>query len=172
MTRLGPKRIHEVRCMGGNIKRRALRCDTGNYSWGTEAISRKTRITEVVYNASNNELVRTNTLVKNTIIAIDSAPFKQWYEQYYGVNIGKKRHKEEDPTNQDPEVVKQQQERQKHRRALDTALESQFIKGKVLACISSRPGQVGRVDGYILEGKELEFYIKKINAKKKGGKKD
>jgi len=44
---------------GGNIKRRALRCDTGNYSWGTEAISRKTRITEVVYNASNNELVRT-----------------------------------------------------------------------------------------------------------------
>jgi hypothetical protein len=34
------------------------------------------------------------------------------------------------------------------------------------ACISSRPGQSGRCDGYILEGKELEFYIKKIRAKK------
>ena len=26
------------------------------------------------------------------------------------------------------------------------------------ACVSSRPGQSGRCDGYILEGKELEFY--------------
>lgn len=34
------------------------------------------------------------------------------------------------------------------------------------ACISSRPGQVGRADGYILEGKELEFYLRKIRAKK------
>lgn len=35
-----------------------------------------------------------------------------------------------------------------------------------LACLSSRPGQVGRADGYILEGKELEFYLRKIKAKK------
>ncbi len=34
------------------------------------------------------------------------------------------------------------------------------------ACLSSRPGQVGRADGYILEGKELEFYLRKIKAKK------
>lgn len=36
----------------------------------------------------------------------------------------------------------------------------------ILASISSRPGQCGRVDGYILEGKELEFYVKKIKSKK------
>ncbi|CAG2066381.1 unnamed protein product, partial [Timema podura] len=34
------------------------------------------------------------------------------------------------------------------------------------ACISSRPGQCGRADGYLLEGKELEFYNRKIKAKK------
>lgn len=34
------------------------------------------------------------------------------------------------------------------------------------ACIASRPGQCGRADGYILEGKELEFYLRKIKAKK------
>lgn len=34
------------------------------------------------------------------------------------------------------------------------------------ACIASRPGQCGRADGYILEGKELEFYSRKIKAKK------
>lgn len=34
------------------------------------------------------------------------------------------------------------------------------------ACIASRPGQCGRSDGYILEGKELEFYMRKIKSKK------
>ena len=34
------------------------------------------------------------------------------------------------------------------------------------ACVSSRPGQSGRCDGYILEGKELEFYQRKLRSKK------
>ena len=34
------------------------------------------------------------------------------------------------------------------------------------ACISSRPGQCGRADGYILEGSELHFYQRKIRSKK------
>lgn len=37
---------------------------------------------------------------------------------------------------------------------------------RALCC--SRPGQCGRCDGYILEGKELEFYIRKMQKKKKG----
>jgi len=49
---------------------------------------------------------------------------------------------------------------------IDLALEDQFTTGRLLACISSRPGQSGRCDGYILEGKELEFYTKKIQKKK------
>jgi len=32
--------------------------------------------------------------------------------------------------------------------------------------ISSRPGQQGRCDGYILEGKELDFYVRKLKVKK------
>lgn len=35
-----------------------------------------------------------------------------------------------------------------------------------LACLASRPGQCGRADGYVLEGKELEFYMRKIKSKK------
>ncbi len=53
------------------------------------AVTRKTRILGVVYNASNNELVRTNTLVKNCIVQIDATPFRQWYEQHYGIALGK-----------------------------------------------------------------------------------
>merc|ERR1712020_297695 len=104
------------------IKKRALRLDSGNFSWGSESIAKKTRIIDTVYNPCNNELVRTKTLVKN-------------------------------------------KERQKTA-AVEHALEDQFMTGRVLAAVSSRPGQSGRADGYILEGKELEFYLRKIKAKK------
>lgn len=73
------------------MKWRALRLDTGNFSWGSEAVTRKTRLLDVVYNASNNELVRTQTLVKGAIVQVDAAPFKQWYLQHYGVEIGRKK---------------------------------------------------------------------------------
>merc|ERR1712196_124182 len=95
-TKIGHKRIRTVRTRGGNTKYRALRLDTGNFSWATESTTRKCRLLNVSYNSTNNELVRTNTLVKSGIVQIDAAPFKQWYEQHYGVKIGKKKDGEEE----------------------------------------------------------------------------
>jgi len=69
-------RIRLVRTRGGNRKFRALRINEGTFSWGSENISRKTKVIDVSYNASNNELVRTKTLVKNAIIVVDATPFK------------------------------------------------------------------------------------------------
>ena len=71
-TKIGVKKVSEVRTRGGNKKFRALRLESGNYSWGSEVCTRKTRVLDVVYNASNNELVRTKTLVKNAIVQIDA----------------------------------------------------------------------------------------------------
>merc|ERR1712002_1159963 len=90
-TKIGGKRIHLVRCMGGNIKKHALRLDSGNLSWGSEHTTRKTRIIDTVYNASNNELVRTKTLVKNAIVSVDATPFRQWYEAHYALPLGRKK---------------------------------------------------------------------------------
>lgn len=45
---------------------------------------------------------------------------------------------------------------------VEPALERQFEAGRLFAVVSSRPGQCGRVDGYILEGEELSFYQKAI----------
>jgi len=178
------KTVRRVRVRGGNVKWRALRLDTGNYSWGSEAVTRKTRILDVVYNASNNELVRTQTLVKSAIVQVDAAPFKQWYLQHYGVEIGRKKKtpaaKKEvteeadaaaaaaEETKKSNHVVRKLEKRQKER-TLDTHIEEQFGGGRLLAAISSRPGQCGRSDGYILEGKELEFYMKKLQRKKGKG---
>jgi len=171
-TKLGARRVHAVRTRGGNSKFRALRLDTGNFSWGSECCTRKTRLIDVVYNASNNELVRTKTLVKNAIVVIDAAPFRQWYESHYGLPLGRRKgtkmsEAEEAILNKkrSKKVVKKLKTRQKTAK-VDAALEEQFQTGRVLACVASRPGQVGRADGYILEGKELEFYMRKIKAKK------
>lgn len=50
--------VRRLRVRGGNFKFRALRLDSGNYSWPSQAVTRKTRILDVNYNASNNELAR------------------------------------------------------------------------------------------------------------------
>merc|ERR1711972_69997 len=172
MTKLGPQRIHPVRCRGGNKKFRALRLEQGNFAWGSEAITRKTRIIDVVYNAANNELVRTKTLVKNAIVVIDATPFRQWYEAHYALPLGHKKNTklteaEEALLNKkrSNKTEKKFKERQKEAK-VEPVLEDEFASGRVLAAISSRPGQCGRSDGYILEGKELEFYLKKIKSKK------
>jgi len=163
--------VRRVRVRGGNYKFRALRLDSGNFSWPTEAVTRKTRVLDVTYNASNNELVRTQTLVKSAIVQIDATPFRHWYESHYGVKIGIKKVKGQkveevkDDTKRSGSVTRKLAARQAGRK-LDSVLDEQFSTGRIYAKISSRPGQCGRCDGYILEGKELEFYMKKMQKKK------
>ncbi|GLV41408.1 Ribosomal protein S8 [Carabus blaptoides fortunei] len=171
-TKLGPQRIHRVRTRGGNTKYRALRLDTGNFAWGSECCARKTRIIDVVYNASNNELVRTKTLVKNAIVVVDATPFRQWYESHYVLPLGRKRGAKLTEAEEamlakkhSKKVAKKYATRQRFSK-VEPAIEEQFTTGRLLACLASRPGQCGRADGYILEGKELEFYMRKIKSKK------
>jgi len=95
-TKLGPMRVRPVRTRGGNVKYRALKIDSGNFSWGSEAATRKTRILDVVYNATNNELVRTKTIVKNCIVSIDANPFRQYYLKKYDVELNLKKIEESD----------------------------------------------------------------------------
>ena len=52
--------------------------------------------------------------------------------------------------------VKRILEERKKDAKIDPLLEAQFKAGRLLAAITSRPGQSGRADGYILEGKELD----------------
>jgi small subunit ribosomal protein S8e len=173
--------------------------------------------------------VRTNTLVKSAIVQIDATPFRQWYEQHYGINLGKAKtgaaapaktevrlpshselnnrtsrflndvylqakkeaapkkgkkdaKKEAAPKKEGeaaaapaepaaPAVVtdntrRKLAERRKERIPLAQSLVDQFAAGRLYASITSRPGQCGRCDGYILEGEELNFYLRKLQKKK------
>jgi small subunit ribosomal protein S8e len=163
-TRIGAKRIHLVRTRGGNRKFRALRIDSGNFSWGSEGITRKTRVIVVAFHPSNNELIRTNTLTKSAVVQIDAAPFRQWYEAHYGQSIGRRRQRAqgEEETKKSKSVEAKQSERYKKQGKVEPAIERQFEAGRLYAVIASRPGQSGRCDGYILEGDELAFYQRAI----------
>jgi small subunit ribosomal protein S8e len=148
-------RIRRVRVRGGNFKFRALRLKEGNFNWASEAVTRKTRIINVVYNASNNELVRTNTLVKNAVVTIDATPFAQWYGNQYGVNLNNKKGKEVTIETRKSKRAQDRVEERKKVQTIEAKLVDQFSTQRLLAVINSRPGQSGRADGYILEGKEL-----------------
>lgn len=181
LTKIGVKQVQHIRGRGGNYKYRALRLDYGNFVWSSEAFSGKAKILDVVYNATNNELVRTKTLVKNSIVQVDAAPFKKFYIEHYDMELGKKKQKESaEAENKEGAKAAQPEEKKKKSRhvlatlkkrqagrTLDTLVADQFTAGRLLACISSRPGQSGRADGYILEGTELAFYAKKMEKKKK-----
>jgi small subunit ribosomal protein S8e len=166
-TRIGEKRIHPVRVRGGNLKHRALRLDHGTFAWACENVTRVTRIIQVVWHPSDNEFVRTNIFTRGSIVAVESAPFKSWYELQYGRTIGRSQFAR--PT----EVTNKVAERWRQlegEAAPPTSMVSQFDQGRILACVASRPGQCGRADGYILEGEELDFYMKQTSRKTKGKK--
>lgn len=136
---MGVHRVHPVRTRGGNTKLRALRLDSGNFAWASEGTARKTRVIDVVYNASNNELVRTKTLVKNAIVVIDATPFRQWYESHYVLPLGRKREgkKAEQPDNdvltkkRSKKALNKYVARQKYA-TVEAALEEQFSSGRLL----------------------------------------
>ena len=133
--------VRLVRCRGGNMKYRALRLDHGNFSWGSENVTRKTRIMDVTYNASNNELVRTKTLVKSAVVQIDAAPFRAWYQQHYGKKIGVKVKNGEKVESEDIDakrssaVAKKLKERNaKH--AVAANVDAQFVTGRLYALVT------------------------------------
>ena len=93
---------------------------------------------------------------------------RQWYEAYYCKPLGRKKGSKqaEDLMKNKSKRVEKKLKLRQTKAKVEQSLEEQFPNGRVLAAISSRPGQVGRADGYILEGAELQFYLKKIKSKK------
>ncbi|XP_016301758.1 40S ribosomal protein S8b isoform X2 [Sinocyclocheilus anshuiensis] len=142
-TKIGPRRIHTVRVRGGNKKYRALRLDSGNSAWGSEGCTRKTRIIDVVYNASNNELVRTKTLVKNCIVLVDSTPFRQWYEAHYAIPLGRKKGAKLTPEEEEilnkkrSKKVQKKIDGRRKKSKISSLLEEQFLQGKLLVSFKS-----------------------------------
>mmetsp|Transcript_3755 Transcript_3755/g.9268 ORF Transcript_3755/g.9268 Transcript_3755/m.9268 type:complete len:182 (-) Transcript_3755:145-690(-) len=146
-TKIGTRYVKKVRVRGGNIKNRALFLNYGNFSLISLKQTFKAKIISVAFNESSNELVRTNTLTKGSIVYLDIAESKLTtkIEKFLKSNM---------------DIHANFELSSQIRLFLD-----QITSGKILARICSRPGQSGRADGYILEGQELEYFVKKIQKK-------
>lgn len=76
-TKVGGERITEVRVRGGNIKKRALRLNSGTFKFISGDFTADSKIEQVIYHPSSNELMRTNTLTKSSVVKIDATPFAE-----------------------------------------------------------------------------------------------
>ena len=135
-TRIGDERVRQIRVRGGNTKMRGLRLNSGDFTFHSTGTTLPTRIEKVVYHPSCNELMRTNTLTKSSVVRIAAEPFASEIEK---ADLQSK----------------------------DSLLLSLYEKGFLYGIITSRPGQVGCANGYVLQGEELEFYVGKTKASKK-----
>lgn len=106
---------------------------------------------------------------------IDATPFRNHYESFYGTAIGKSKRARQTASDAKADSAEQTKPSKKVERKIasrqgqskiESAVESQFANGRLYAVISSRPGQSGRADGYVLEGEELAFYLRKMTARK------
>ncbi len=168
-TKLGERKVISVRGRGGDSKSRALRLNEGNFTWVSQNVSRKCKILEVLYNSTNNELVRTQTIVKNCIVSVDPTAFKYFWHIHFEEK--KVTRMPEIPDQERKKRLEEKREKEKKVHPFSASLDKLqtffdlMNKGRLYACITSRPGQTGRADGYLLEGKELDFYIKKLEKK-------
>lgn len=76
-TKIGEKRITAVRVRGGNKKYRALRLEEGHFRFMSTGNIRTAKLMQVVYHPSSNELVRTNTLTKSSVVKISASGFEE-----------------------------------------------------------------------------------------------
>lgn len=116
--------------------------------------------------------------MKSCVVDVDATPFRQFYESHVSapfLHVGLEQilnngqyaqpafrgakpaagEAQAEEKKQSGHVKRILDERKKDAK-LDSLLENQFKTGRLLAVITSRPGQSGRADGYILEGKELD----------------
>ncbi|AFN82554.1 40S ribosomal protein S8 [Encephalitozoon romaleae SJ-2008] len=76
-TKIGERRVMPVRVRGGNRKHKALRLDVGHFRFITTGKIRPAKLLQVVYHPSSNDLVRTNTLTKSSVVKISAEGFKE-----------------------------------------------------------------------------------------------
>jgi small subunit ribosomal protein S8e len=131
--------------MGGNFKYRALRVQIGNFNWVSEGVTFKSKVQNVIYNASNNEHVRTKTLTKNIIVRLDAAPFRKCIAKHYfgsykdtNLNFNSETNDDLKKANKDHKSTKFLMKKVDNK--IDPKIQKQIVKGHLIASISSRPG--------------------------------
>ncbi|KAM0677141.1 ribosomal protein S8A [Binucleata daphniae] len=136
-TKIGETRVRPLRVRGGNIKKRALRLNQGEFTLRSHQLTDTYKIDVVMYHPTNTELMRTNTLTKSSVVKISN------------------------------EAAISKIKSVCDNKSADKAFHENLEKSVLYGIIDSRPGQDGYSNGHILQGEELEFYMARFKKSKK-----
>lgn len=128
-----PEESEPRKAYGGHKKVKAIKINHGLYVWNSLDVEFECPILKVVHSKANKDFNEMGIIVKGTIVEVDSKPFKNWYSSYYN-----------------------KEEKSKEANSSLEHLLPYLDTGKLYAKITTRPGQVGVCNGYVLEGEELE----------------
>ncbi|CAB4035586.1 40S ribosomal S8 [Paramuricea clavata] len=136
-----PEKYKTRKAFGGGEKTKVTRAKEGSYIWKSQEIEFQTPILDVLYNMAHKDFTSRKIMVRGTVVEVDGEPFKTWYEK-------------QDVHHESNDIKEGEKEP-----SVDNRILQQLQGGKVLAKVSSRPGQEGKVNGYLLEGQELSEYL-------------
>jgi len=136
-TKLDNENVTEIRkAYGGGKKEKAVTVNSGNYKLNSKNIDKNLQIVDVIHSDAGKKYREENIIVKGTVVAVDGSDILPDIQQSV---------LSEHYTQDIKEHIKQ--------------LVSQ---GRLYAKVTTRPGQVGKCDGYILEGDELGQFVAKL----------
>lgn len=130
--------LKKTKVRGGSYKIRGLVINRGTFNWCSMSFHFSSSILSIVYNPSNDILLKKKILTKGSIVKIYSNDFSTSLKRLTKSRLSSHFSKYAN-------------------RNIITFLRQGFL----LAKVTSRPGQSGWIDGKILENKELELFLKK-----------
>ncbi|XP_032233325.2 40S ribosomal protein S8-B [Nematostella vectensis] len=140
-----PEKIKERKAYGGHTKIKALRVNKGVYTLKSQGVEVEAPILSVMHSFANKEHIERNVIVKGSIVQVDNKPFEDWFQEYQQIN--------------DNSALENKG---------DTNSYSWLKTAPIYAKVTSRPGQEGDCNGYILEGEELNSLIRELQLTPSG----
>ncbi|XP_065062856.1 uncharacterized protein LOC135689532 [Rhopilema esculentum] len=149
----GDELLEKRRTCGGGSKVKAVSKNKGSYLLKSQGLALDVPITDVIHSDANKEHIEKKIMTKGSIVQIDATEFRKMLEC-------KEENKVEDTTSVDDATKTDDDKRSQE---IDESLKELVKAGYLYGKITTRPGQVGLCDGYILEGAELQSIMEKLS---------
>lgn len=132
--------VEERKAYGGGKKIKAVTASNGTYKLESRNIEHEMKISDVLHSDAGTHFKENKIITKGCILAVQN-------DNNLFPDIGTSVLLTESSTSD-----------------LKEQLNKFLDNGELLARVTTRPGQTGKCDGYILEGEELETVLQKIRS--------
>lgn len=132
--------VEERKAYGGGKKIKAITASNGSYKLESKNIEHEMKIADVLHSDAGTHFKEKKIITKGCILAVQNND------------------------NLFPDIDTSVLLTESSANDLKEQLNKFLDNGELLARVTTRPGQTGKCDGYILEGEELETVLQKIRS--------